>query len=298
MKIWSQLLSCLVWSVGNGDSINFRNDVWVPLLGPLCGYARANTHVHPTQKLHNFIDEQIHWDVEALSQVLVHTAIPHHNCKQRNDYVFKGATYKTDSTIHISYNWAKCYANSSKVPIIYPGQRATNPTWSPPPQGWMCLNMDGVVATLDGRDSIGGIICNSNGEWITGFTKNVRATSILHVELWSIYEGLLIARKLGIHKLWIQSDCSRAIKLVGESISIDSHVSLLRTIMKLRQSGCLVTKIQRIGMNGNKIADRMAKLALWQHFSLIHFDFPPDELAYLLALDATFAQQTNESIRA
>ncbi|KAE8683537.1 hypothetical protein F3Y22_tig00111201pilonHSYRG00131 [Hibiscus syriacus] len=151
-----------------------------------------------------------------------------------NDYVFKGATYKTDSTIHSSYNWEKCYANSSKVHVIYLVQHVTNPTWSPPPRGWMCLNTDGAVATLDGRGSIGGVIRNSNGEWITGFTKNMGTTSILHAELWSIYEGLLIVRNLGIHRLWIQSDSSRAFKLVGESGSIDNHIPLLRVILKLR----------------------------------------------------------------
>ncbi|KAE8735096.1 hypothetical protein F3Y22_tig00000477pilonHSYRG00472 [Hibiscus syriacus] len=377
-KTWSQLSSCLVWSVENRDTINFWNDAWVTHLGPLYSYARANAHVHPTQKLHNFIDEQNHWDIEALSQVLIPVSIPHvlnfrppeatdisdalvwkwdpelhftikstytfliedkkimtnyesgrrmltndcscatcgatmesvihvlrdcppsqnlwlrvvphsafasffgtnlqswitqniqkqqpvsdgdppwssfftaliwHIWKQKNDYVFKGATYKIDSTIHSSYNWAKCYANSSKVPVIYPIQHVTNPTWSPPPRGWMCLNMDSAVATFDGRGSIGGVIRNSNGEWIICFTKNIGTTSILHAELWSIYEGLLIARNLDIHRLWIQFDCSRAVKLVGESGSMDNHISLLRAILKLLQSGCWVTKIQWISRN-------------------------------------------------
>ncbi|KAE8693912.1 hypothetical protein F3Y22_tig00110788pilonHSYRG00090 [Hibiscus syriacus] len=182
-----------------------------------------------------------------------------------------GVTYKTDSTIHSSYNWAKCYVNSSKVHVIYPVQHVTIPTWSPPPRGWMCLNTDGAVATLDGRGSIGGVIRNSNREWITGFTKNVGTTSILHTELWSIYEGLLIARNLGIHRLWIQSNCSRAVKLVGESRSIESHIPLLRAILKIRQLGCWVTKIQ-FSRNGNKIVDRMTKLASRQHYNLVHFD--------------------------
>ncbi|KAE8674734.1 hypothetical protein F3Y22_tig00111719pilonHSYRG00029 [Hibiscus syriacus] len=312
--------------LGNGDTINFWNDEWVPHLGPLYGYARADTHVHPTQKLHNFIDEQNHWDVEALSQVLVPAVIPHmlniqppeatnisdalniwsiaapqrvrmfiwlaykekimtnyergrrmltndcsyatcgatmesvihvlhdyppsqnlwlrvvphsaygsffiidlqswitqniqkqqpvsdgdpswssfygsiwHIWKQMNDYVFKDVTYKTDSTIHSSYNWAKCYAN---------------------------------MATLDGRGSIGGVI-----------------------------------RTLMENELQIQFDCSRAVKLVGESRSIDNHIPLLRAILKLRQSGYWLTKIQWISRNGNKITDRMAKLASRQHYNL------------------------------
>ncbi|KAE8668901.1 hypothetical protein F3Y22_tig00112281pilonHSYRG00061 [Hibiscus syriacus] len=124
------------------------------------------------------------------------------------------------------------------------------------------------------RGSIGGVIRNSNGEWIIGFTKNIGTTLILHAELWSIYEGLLIARSLGILRLWIQSDCSRAVKLVEDGRSIDSHILLLRIIMKLRQYGTWTTKIQWINRNENKIADKMAKLASWQHFSMVHFDSP------------------------
>ncbi|KAE8730735.1 hypothetical protein F3Y22_tig00002880pilonHSYRG00001 [Hibiscus syriacus] len=76
------------------------------------------------------------------------------------------------------------------------------------------------------------------------------------------------------YPLWIQSDCSKVVKLVGESGSIDNHIPLLRAILKLRQSGCWVTKIQWISRNGNKIADRMAKLASRQHYNLVHFDSP------------------------
>ncbi|KAE8701048.1 hypothetical protein F3Y22_tig00110548pilonHSYRG00055 [Hibiscus syriacus] len=71
-----------------------------------------------------------------------------------------------------------------------PRQHVAASTWSPPPRGWMCLNTDGAVATLDGRGSIGGVLCNSTSDWITGFTKNIGTTSVLHAELWSIYEGM------------------------------------------------------------------------------------------------------------
>ncbi|KAE8687020.1 hypothetical protein F3Y22_tig00111027pilonHSYRG00770 [Hibiscus syriacus] len=286
---------------GNGDTINFWNDEWVLSLRPLCGYARADAHVHPTQKLHNFIDEQNHWDVEALSQVLVPAAILHvfnirspeatdisdalvwkldieHHFTIKSAYTFlmedswsvKNNVWKNiwsitapqrvcmfiwlaykekimtnyerrrrmltndcscatcgaamESVIHVlrdcppSRNlWLRVVPHSTYTSffgidlqswitqnIQKQQPHVTNPTWSPPPRGWMCLNTDGVVATLDGRGPIGGVIRNSNRECITVFTKNVGTTSILQAELWSIYEGLLIARNLGIHRLWIQ----------------------------------------------------------------------------------------------
>ncbi|KAE8670980.1 hypothetical protein F3Y22_tig00112004pilonHSYRG00018 [Hibiscus syriacus] len=211
--------------------------------------------------------------------------------KQMNDYVFKGVTYKTDSIIHSSYSWAKCYETNIRNPTARPRQQGATSTWSSPPRGWTCLNTDGVVATLDGRGSIGGVFRNSIGDWITGFTKNIGTTSTLHAELWSIYEGLLIARSLGVLRLLIQSDCNRAVKLVEDSAAIDSHIPLVRAILKQRRSGCCITKVQWISRNKNKIADKMAKLASWNHFSLIRFDSPLDELVDLLRLEAVNAQQ-------
>ncbi|KAE8691775.1 hypothetical protein F3Y22_tig00110879pilonHSYRG00019 [Hibiscus syriacus] len=232
--------------------------------------------------------------IMALSQVLVPVAIPHVLNAQPPEAtdISDALVWKWDPkhqfTIKSAYTfliedswrnlWSRVVPHSTFASFfgtdlqswitqnIHKQQpHVTNPTWSPPPRGWMCLNTDGAVVTLDGRGSI----------------------------------GLLIARNLGIHMLWIQSDCSRAVKLVGESGSIDIHIPLLRVILKLRQSGCWVTKIQWISMNGNKIADRMEKLASRQHYNLVHFDSPPpDELADLLALDDVVAQQTDESIRA
>ncbi|KAE8681663.1 hypothetical protein F3Y22_tig00111311pilonHSYRG00263 [Hibiscus syriacus] len=129
-------------------------------------------------------------------------------------------------------------------------------TWSPPPRGWMCLNTDGAVATLDGRGLIGGVLRNSTGDWITE-----------------------------------QSSWSKIVMPL-------TVIFLYYAITKQRRSGCWITKIQWISRNGNKIADRMAKLASWNHFSLICFDFPPDELVDLLRLEAAVAQQDDATSHA
>ncbi|KAE8715347.1 hypothetical protein F3Y22_tig00110174pilonHSYRG00091 [Hibiscus syriacus] len=231
--------------MGNGNSITFWNDNWVPSLGPLRDYARDDIHADLTQKIHNFVDVHGHWDVAALSQVLIPAVIPY------------GVTYKTYSIIHSSYSWAKCYETNIRNPTARPRQQRAASTWSSPPRGWTCLNTD-------------------------GFTKNIGTTSALHAELWSIYEGLLIARSFGVSKLLIQFDCSKAVKLIEDSAGIDSHIPLMRAILKQRRSRCWITKVQWISRNGNKIADKMTKLASWNHFSLIRFDSPPDELVDLL----------------
>ncbi|KAE8712592.1 hypothetical protein F3Y22_tig00110243pilonHSYRG00050 [Hibiscus syriacus] len=319
--------------MGNGNSNTFWNDQCVPNLGPLRNYVRDYIHTDLTQKLHNFVDDHGHWDVAALSQVLIPAVIlhvisvrppgrsdkpdvlvwrwnPELNFTTKSAYtflmegnwnekssiwkaiwsitapqrvrMFAWLTYKEnimtnyererriltnnhscptcgaatetviyvlrdcppsrhlwmrivpqsacsnffgtdlhswitqninmqrplrdDSIIHRSYSWAKCYEINIKTPVERPRQQVAASTWV--------------------------------------LQKNIGTPSALHAELWSIYEGLLIVWSFGVSRLLIQSDCSRAVKLVEDSAAIDSHIPLLRTILKQRWSRCWITKVQ------------------------------------------------------
>ncbi|KAE8735471.1 hypothetical protein F3Y22_tig00000340pilonHSYRG00452 [Hibiscus syriacus] len=148
-----------------------------------------------------------------------------------------------------------------------------------------CLNTDGTITNTDGRVSIGGVLRNSNGDMVAVFTKNVGITSILQAELWDIYEGILIACSLEIPKLWTQSDCQQVVELLDDGGRSTSNISLVRAIANLRQRAW-ETKVQWIPRSRNTIADKLAKLASWQHFSMTHFEHPPAELADLLHREA------------
>ncbi|XP_039066094.1 uncharacterized protein LOC120211665 [Hibiscus syriacus] len=325
-KIWRQLLSCLVWSVGNGNSITFWNDNWVPSLGPLRDYARDDIHADLTQKIHNFVDVHGHWDIEALSQVLIPAAIPHvisvlpPDRNDKPDTLIWRWTPELSFTIKSAYtflmegNWNEKSSISKVIWSITAPQRVRMFTWlaykekimtdyergrrlltnnyscptcgaatetvihvlrdCPPsrhmwlhivPQSacssffgtdlhsWITQNIHTrsfiVVIVgpnamkpiseilLHARDNMGllqhGLCHPEDGR----FTKNIGTISALHAELWSIYEGLLIARSFGVFKLLIQSDCSKVVKLIEDSATIDNHIPLVRAILKQRRSG-------------------------------------------------------------
>ncbi|KAE8697766.1 hypothetical protein F3Y22_tig00110610pilonHSYRG00301 [Hibiscus syriacus] len=117
----------------------------------------------------------------------------------------------------------------------------------------------------DGRDSIGGVIRNSNGDWITGFSKNIGTISAF-----------------------------QAVKLLSNDGVSVSHIPLVRAIMHLC-SRDWITKFQWILRKANMIADKMAKLTSCQHFRVIHVDILPDELTDLIGLEAT-AQQEDDFV--
>jgi ribonuclease HI len=53
---------------------------------------------------------------------------------------------------------------------------------------------------------------------VNGFFGNLGVTNILHVELMTIYKGLLLAWELDIKDLWCYSNSKNAIKLITERV--------------------------------------------------------------------------------
>ena len=70
--------------------------------------------------------------------------------------------------------------------------------WKKPPKGWFTLNMDGLALGNSGRVGDGGLLCNSDGNWVNGFTRGSGNTNSCLAELWALRDGLNIAFDLGI----------------------------------------------------------------------------------------------------
>jgi ribonuclease HI len=78
--------------------------------------------------------------------------------------------------------------------------------WQHSPHDFVKLNTDGSVLGNPGLASPGGILRDSNGNWLRGFSHKLGITNSLVAELWGVKDGLLLARDLNIRKLIIESD--------------------------------------------------------------------------------------------
>jgi ribonuclease HI len=76
--------------------------------------------------------------------------------------------------------------------------------WTPPSQGWVCLNIDG--ACRDGAIGCGGVIRGSFGEWIHGFSKFIGRGDAYIAELWGVLEGISLARRMNFSKVEVRID--------------------------------------------------------------------------------------------
>lgn len=88
-------------------------------------------------------------------------------------------------------------------------------SWSKPPSGWFKLNTDAsVVAHNTGG---GGLIRDSKGQWVQGFSRYIGSTSVLLAELWALRDGIHMAKNLHMHNLIINVDSVEAVKLLSSS---------------------------------------------------------------------------------
>ncbi|MCH98804.1 ribonuclease H protein, partial [Trifolium medium] len=71
--------------------------------------------------------------------------------------------------------------------------------WKPPSSSFVRPNTDGARKD-NNKAGCGGIIRGNQGEWLGGFAKGVGECSAFIAELWGVFEGLSLAKRMGFRK--------------------------------------------------------------------------------------------------
>jgi ribonuclease HI len=149
------------------------------------------------------------------------------------------------------------------------------------------LNVDGSCIGSPSRTGFGGLIRNSAGFYLMGFSGSLPSSSdILEAELTAILHGLTIAKDMEFVELICYSDSLLSINLItGNPSKFHVHAVLIQEIKdKLAQLSCLLHHTLR---EGNYCADYLAKLGASSDASLSLHSSPPDDLRPLLRNDAS-----------
>lgn len=75
--------------------------------------------------------------------------------------------------------------------------------WFPSEVIVMALNIDEAVAN-NGSAGYGGLLRNTEGKWIAGFSKVLGTCQVLHVEQWDVGEGVNMTLDQRVQWLEIQ----------------------------------------------------------------------------------------------
>jgi ribonuclease HI len=157
--------------------------------------------------------------------------------------------------------------------------------WQCPEDGWLSLNTDGasrgeVIA------GCGGLLRNSNGQWLGGFSKNLGRCNAYLAELWGVYEGLCLARSFGAAKLQVQVDSS----VVAHTLNSSNGGSIIgwRLIKEIYRLLALdwEVKVCHSYREANACADALANMGCEHGPGLRLYDHCPSRLRSLVQADA------------
>jgi ribonuclease HI len=146
------------------------------------------------------------------------------------------------------------------------------------------LNTDGA-SRGDVTAGCGGLIRNSEGQWLGGFSRNLGCCSAYLAELWGVYDGLCLARNIGVQKVKLHVDSSVVVQTLNNSTG--GSIVGWRLIQEIRRLLTLdwEVKVSHSYREANTCADALANMGCDHDQGLRVYDLCPTGLSSLLLDD-------------
>ncbi|GLT45320.1 hypothetical protein SLA2020_191580 [Shorea laevis] len=196
---------------------------------------------------------------------------------RRNHFLYQQQAMDTSKIYNLIIERVTEFWSVNNKASIAHLHRTTFFSWDPPPSSWFKLNTDGSTIGNPGYAGCGGLIRDSQGQWVVGFMRNIGHTTSLAAELWAIRDGLSMANYLQIQNLIVETDCQVAHALLsGTSNPYHPHSTL---ILDCRDLLCTLPRVQlkHVMRGSNMVADALAKKGARSSYGLhILYECPPN----------------------
>ncbi|KAF7801395.1 putative reverse transcriptase [Senna tora] len=189
------------------------------------------------------------------------------------------------------HNYKEAAVMDRKVNALQNSKNRSHMSWQPPQEGWYKINCDGSYWYNSDDISCGGVIRNSHGEWITGFSKKLGKGSVFQAELWGALLGLRTAWELQLPRVVLETDS----KLVHNFITSSCNISIpfLHMAKEFTEllSKAWEVDVKHVDRDNNLVADSLAISAHYNSYGLLILDRVPDccKVAFLKDLDKVLA---------
>nr|POE75724.1 putative ribonuclease h protein [Quercus suber] len=120
----------------------------------------------------------------------------------------------------------------------------------------------------------GGLIRNCHGEWISGFARSIGLTTSLAAECWAVRDGLMLCLRLGLNAVEVEVDASYLVSLLANAAVTNSEISSLVDDCRDMLKKLSHTRVKHCYREGNKCADRLARLGTELEESFVIFEYP------------------------
>ncbi|KAK9000016.1 hypothetical protein V6N11_082152 [Hibiscus sabdariffa] len=294
-NVWEALLSNVAWSLGNGHSVNFLTDIWIPALGPLCDFSQASPAAMSHVSFDSVLNDNGEWDIAKLATIFTEDVLPyilgvkppkprdgpdrciwhwtnHHGFELKPAYDRCAPLALEDPDPLWNRIWKLQVPQRSRNDVVFTGDSTLVECALSRGIAWAQYYYDGWLQPLPatGKATIGGLLRDTTGNFIFGFSKFIGVTYSLHAELWSLNVGLQLAWDYGITFLHVQTDCKWVLELLHDPNVESCSISLVRSIHQFWRQAWYVDLIWT-PRSGNKAADSLARLSNLSSFDLSLF---------------------------
>ncbi|WVZ00054.1 hypothetical protein V8G54_026123 [Vigna mungo] len=166
--------------------------------------------------------------------------------------------------------------------------------WTPPIEGFVKINCDGAFSVHGNKAGAGGVMRNSEGKFVFGFSSGLKNSSVLMAELKAIKIGMKAGILKGYKNLIVESDSKFAIEIITTTLAEeknyydDTSENVFSSIIQMTKTA---NKIywNHVFREVNSVADSLAKhaLSLCPDDGVKLFEDPPYFIESHLSLDRT-----------
>ena len=133
----------------------------------------------------------------------------------------------------------------------------------------------------------GGLIRDTNGEWVTSFARRIGKTSSFLAELWALRDGLQLYLQIQGQVVLIELDSKTIVDAFNSQAYSNTIVSSIMDDCRHMILRILQTCFRHIYREANRSADYLAKLGTSIEGDFIVFHSPPVDLVSILEADAS-----------
>ena len=150
-----------------------------------------------------------------------------------------------------------------KVACSFPFSAQAPPVsiWKAPPVGFFKVNIDAVASDDERNSCIGVVICSCKGEILAATCKVLPASFSAEIsEAFAVLEGVLLAVKMEVSHVIIESDALSIIQAINEGVFGGELDHIVQDIWEVSSvfSWCSFLHLKR---EGNRVVHELAKVA-------------------------------------
>lgn len=201
---------------------------------------------------------------------------------RRNNVVINRKLWTDSETLQLIFYTA------DNCKVVFTAEVQTNNSslmvgWSPPSLEVIKIKVDYSVSGASSRAGFGGLLRDSNGEWIVGFSGSVGNAPILLVELKVIHQGFILAWHKDFRNIICESDCLEVVRLVNSGTKAFHVYSLVTADIRQVMGWSWESKLVHVYREGNTCADFLAKKGAEGSFLLdVYQDYPKGILSLIM----------------